>query len=574
MSQPARLMDTHNNNKFFTLQLYLIIFLATLALLPSLKAGLIADDYWHAIWVKQLAVNPSASNLSPFDLFAFFDGTKETRETLLQQGALPWWTADDLTLQFWRPVSELSHIDYLLPAEKPWLMHLHNILWFVAVLFILAAYLKRLTNNNTGLLLITLCFFVAEPFHAIAVTWIANRNILIGAVFVLLCLIQHIDYRNTQHIKHQILSLIFLVLALLSAEMSLSVVGFLAAYAICIDQNKGRFKAIVPHAIIVLCWLLTYKLIGFGAMGSANMYLDPFSQPYQFLAQYIERVFVVLSLQITIFPKFFPDIWATSKLAAAGFMLLLGFVAAFIKSKNRLLGFALLSFVIAVLPLASALLHERNFIFVSISIALMLAILLQSLREFAHRIKSKILTGALFFLVFIRVFLTFLLVPLACIYLANIGNTMEKSIGSFKQIELKDKHVITVGMPIMHSTFIYPYRVLHNLDMPLSMLNLVSDTGYVEVRCMEDRTLKLESANGLFQGDDLFLRDVLRKPFEVGDRFLFSQLKMEVKSTNEDGNITALVVSLPQPNTNQHAWFKWDQNRVVSYDPLSDCATN
>src|SRR5690554_7436928 len=87
-----------------------IIAFAIILLLPSLNAGLIADDTWHALWVTGVEGNKARSAWSFFGLFSFINPATQVYQSLLNSAAIPWWTVADLKVNFWRPVAELSHI--------------------------------------------------------------------------------------------------------------------------------------------------------------------------------------------------------------------------------------------------------------------------------------------------------------------------------------------------------------------------------------------------------------------------------------------------------------------------------
>lgn len=546
----------------FQLAIAGLILLGVICLLPALNVGLLADDYWHAVWVSGTEVNPSQAPLSPYGLFAFFDGDSATRTQLVGQGALPWWAAQDFSVKFWRPLTEVFHVDYQFFADQAWLLHLHSILWFAGLLILLAAFYQRVLSDQPRVILLALLFFIAEPFHAISVSWIANRNLLVAAVFVLASLIQFIDYRQKGKICHQVASLVLLLLALFSAEISVSIAGFLLAYVIFIDQGKAKIQSILPHAVIILLWLISYKLLGYGSGGAAVMYVDPVAEPLAFLAQYIERVPTVVALQIAIFPKLLSlDIAAiVLPLVGAGFILIA--VYAYTKYKNPLIGFSLLTIFVSVVPLASALLHERNFVFISISTALLLAIVV----DYLWKKTGKISRTLMVLILSIRGFITLLLVPLACIYLTNVSASMSKSIRSLQNEALQTKHVITLGMPIMHSSFVYPYQQYHGVHSALSTVNLFSELSTVKFTRVTNNSWSVSAENGLFSGDDLFLRDIKREPFKANEQLNIGELHITIDGVNQEGNVTALHVQVEQSAVEDYLFYSWSRNQL---SPLS-----
>ncbi len=90
-------------------------------LVPAITAGLLAfglddgwmvDDYVHQAALTRHPDLP-ALHRSPGSLFTFVDGDPERLGEVVSRGIWPWWSAPELRLAFWRPISGLSHaLDY------------------------------------------------------------------------------------------------------------------------------------------------------------------------------------------------------------------------------------------------------------------------------------------------------------------------------------------------------------------------------------------------------------------------------------------------------------------------------
>lgn len=554
------------SNRFWYSAVAAIMAVALLLLLPGIKAGLMADDYWHAVWVQNTENNPvQQSPASPFGLFAFIDNSSDVRDQLISKGALPWWAASDLKVRFWRPVAELTHLDYRWFSDSPAMLHVHSLLWYAVLLWLMATYYRRILGNDRVALL-ALLLLVAEPFHAVSVSWLANRNIIISAVFALACLIWHFDYRQTGARWRQYASLASLLLALLSAESGISAVAFLLAAALFLDRRSGALASVVPHIVLVVLWFVVYKLLGYGAAGSGQMYVDPLSDPRTYVIQFFERIPLAVMLQVTVLPKLFPETFTNGVLMAGGLVLLSAFLLVLYRSRHPILLFCLLALVGSLVPLASALLHERNFTFVSLAIAPVLALLL----DYCWRngvAGSAWLSKSLFVaLVAVRVVLTAALVPLACWYMLYINGGINKTALSLVDEVVHDQHMISVGMPIMHSTFFYPIRLFNDRAVPLSHLNLVSDQSDVLIMRESEQQWLLSSDNGLLAGEDLFLRDPLKAPFVAGQMYQVNGISIRILEVNEQGNPLQLQLTLPVQNTGHYPMFYWQKNTLQTLD--------
>lgn len=548
---------------FFTRHLppYLLIILliAVALLLPSLSAGLIADDWWHIVWIQGFEEHPAPRCSSPFDLFSFVSADQESRDYLLERGGLPWWASESITLNFWRPVAELSHWDYRLFGLNSIWLHVHSIAWFAAFLAVLNGFYRRL-GLSKWLTIAALLIVVTEPFHTIAVTWLANRNISIAAFFVFLSLNCFLDAREKAN--RLLYALCFYALALLSSEAATSLLAFLIAYLLCLDTRpvKERLLAFLPFFLLSCAWFLLYRYLAYGASGNAAMYVDPVAQPMVFIKQFIERVPVALNLQLLVLPKLFPEFWSQQLLRTVGLgMLVVGMLVAYL-SRSRYWCFALIAFVLALVPLASALLHERNFIFVSAALAPLVALLIQ----FFWTQKSYFLRSLAVFIVLYKMVLGTLLCLLAIWYFAVYSNGEIKKTARSLPDSVANKHVLLLGAPVLHSSFIYPMRLVENKTLPLSLQSLFSDAERVDLAAINGYQWLLQAQDGWLAEEDKLLRDWQREPFIVGQVFTFAEAGLEVLAINEQGNIVRALLTLPAEKAGQYVLLCWEKNQLFA----------
>src|SRR5512133_678529 len=94
-----------------------VIAIAVVLALPALFSPLIADDNVHAVKWQQWstgAAEPGSGHILN-DYFRFVPGDPASYRRSLERGIGNWWTAPDLKLAFWRPLSAASHVlDHLL----------------------------------------------------------------------------------------------------------------------------------------------------------------------------------------------------------------------------------------------------------------------------------------------------------------------------------------------------------------------------------------------------------------------------------------------------------------------------
>lgn len=293
-----------------TLYYLALILLITLAVtLPAVNDGLSRDDFYHRNYLLGNATLPTESNTTApkllevtQTLFSFFNGDKNANLTEGKRlGWIPWWASSQLKIDFWRPIAAVSHwIDYKLWPDHPSLMHLHNIFWYLALATCVSVLFVKLGIKSSTLLLGT-GLYALDASHSEAVAWIANRNILISTTFGLLSLtflLNHLSPKRNP--LFLIASLIFLILALLSAEGGIAILPFMIL-ATLMHENasiKNRFLIIISIVLIFVSWQIAYRAAGYGASHS-GVYLDPIKEARSFLENGLIQWPILLMDQIT-----------------------------------------------------------------------------------------------------------------------------------------------------------------------------------------------------------------------------------------------------------------------------------
>ena len=278
---------------------YLPLFVTIIAItltLSSLRSGLLVDDYHHKL-VMEDSDSPLRLLDSKFDLFRFFTGDPEQIRQLRDYGFAPWWTDEGLKGAFWRPLSSVSHwIDYQLWPDSPELMHAQSILWYaaLALALVVALLYRRLMALAWVAGLAGLCYAMDDT-HGIPVGFLANRNALLAGVFGVLALIVHVRWRRSKWRPGAYIAPLLLVLSLLSAEAGIATCAYLAAYVIFLDDSSWgkRVRSMLPYVCVVLAWRLAWTAQGYGT-AHIGLYIDPVTQPWQYLLAVKERLPLLL----------------------------------------------------------------------------------------------------------------------------------------------------------------------------------------------------------------------------------------------------------------------------------------
>ncbi len=286
MSVPAP-MDSSSSNRWlaFPRVLWLCVFIAGVLALPTLALGFAQDDLIHL-----LIFEGKWPLGSPLDLFRFAGGDAEGMRRIVQEGPYPWWTLPELKIVFWRPLSSaLALLDYRLFGREPLGYHLHSIAWYLGLVAVFGALLRRFLPGTIGAL--ALLVFTIDDAHLLPVGWIANRNALVATAFALLGVWMHLEWREAHRRWALPASLAGFALGLLAGETALSVLAYLLAYELFGARGpvSERFRALVPAGVLAVVYLGVYKALGYGAYGS-NMYLDPLGETGRYLSAALGRV--------------------------------------------------------------------------------------------------------------------------------------------------------------------------------------------------------------------------------------------------------------------------------------------
>jgi hypothetical protein len=270
--------------------------LVVLMALPSLGSGWVLDDYGLRVTALGLP-DASLSSASRFDLFKFVSGDPVQRLRRIDAGFDPWWTSTTLRLQFFRPVTSITHwIDFQLWPDHPLPMHAVNVAIYVGVVLAALALYRR-TLGATWIAGLAGLLYALDPGHAIPIGWVAARNALLAVLFGLLSLLAHDRARRDGWRPGTPLAALALALSLLSGEVGVGTLAYLAAHVLFLDpapRFRDRARALAPQAVVAVAWVVAYKALGYGGRGS-DMYLDPGRDPLEFVRASLVRFPILLN---------------------------------------------------------------------------------------------------------------------------------------------------------------------------------------------------------------------------------------------------------------------------------------
>lgn len=583
--------------------------IAAVIMLPALNAGFIQDDLFHRIRLVEPSqfpeefsdtglIDPDAGSLSVAmrDMHSFAR-TQRDIDNLMESGLCPWWTAKDLRFANFRPLDSLTHwLDYRLFPDSPLLMHLHNIAWFTAVVFLLSILYRQLMAPVWMATLAALLYSIDDSNYFPAM-WIANRNLLLALFFSIITLLLHHKWRQHNSLAAGLAAPFTLLLSLLSTEAGIATFAYLFAYALIIDRASRirRIVSLAPAFIVIAVWRVIYNALGYGATASGFV-IDPGREPMRYARAVLERAPVLLSGQwggtpaemLNMFSEYTGTLYL---LASALFLTLILLVVIPLLRKNRVALYWFTGMLLCVLPICATSPMNRNLLFVAIGAFGVMAQFIGGL--FAEenwvpgsrfwRVPAMILCATL---IFVHGGFAIVSRARAPKTVSFIFDTFYSTIKVDSADDLTGKTLVVVNAP---NPFLFlGLPVLRDYqDKPLPARTRLLVPGYnpLKITRTGEKTLLIETQSGSLLKTDPSHRDFKPNfvyfyhelsslfgaedmPFKPGEKIELSDMSAEVISVDANGQPTTVRfdfdVSLDDPALRFQQW-NWKKSGFGSY---------
>ena len=577
----------------------IIAALAAVIMLPALNAGLIQDDLLHRVRVvepSQLPEQFHATGLIGDDAGTVsaamrdmhsFARTEQDVWKLMDSGMCPWWTAEGWRGANWRPLDSFTHwLDYRLFPNSPPLMHVHNIIWFAGLVFLLALLYRQLMTP-VWMAAVAAILYTIDDSNYFPAMWIANRNLLLALFFSILTLLLHHKWRDHDSLASGIAAPFTLLLSLLSTEAGIATFAYLFAYALIIDRGgkMRRVASLIPSFIVIVGWRIIYNSLGYGARGSGFI-IDPGREPIRYLKAVVERAPALLAGQWGATPAEFVS--AISDYAARWYLLVAVLFLALILvalvpllRENRVARFWFVGMLLCVLPICATIPMNRNLLFVAIGAFALVAQFIGGLfakQDWAPksrfwRVPAWILCVAL---IFTHVGFTAVSRAKAPGMIPSVLKAFYSTVRVDPPEDLTDKTLVVVNAPNPLLFMALPaFRAYW--DEPLPERTRLLSPGFTPLKITRtgDRTLLVEAQAGNIMSVDKSRKDFKPSfayfynrlsslfrpedmPFQVGQKTDLRDMSAEVVAIDSNGQPTKVLfdfaVSLDDPAL---VWFKW-----------------
>jgi hypothetical protein len=557
-----------------------VIGAALVLLATCLTSGITADDY-----VYQLVLSRSSAvkgfDQAPLDMYKFVaDGSAGL---LMQEGVLSWWADPEARLAFMRPLSAATHyLDHRLWPDSPLLMHLHCLFWGLLVFLALHALYRDLLSP-AWVAALALFLYALDDSRCWFGSFVAARNATVATAVSIWVLVFYHRYRELNFRPGAWLAPLFLALALLCGEGSLSICGYLFAYALFLDTGTWprRLLRLAPYALIVLIWRIVYRALGYGVQGS-GLYVDPLQDPWRFSLKFLERAPILIFAQwggfwsdlrdaLFVFPRVSQLIMATAVI----FVLLMGVFFYPLVRRDRLVCFALLGAALSLLPASATFNSDRMLSWVAIGASIALARFLSLYMQDPALLGLSPLLSRLSPAVVLALVVTNIIVaPLLLPSRAHGGNALVEILdradaGVPKDPAITGKKVVFFNTPAVPlAGYIPVMRAVKGEPRPRSQVWLATSTTELTVQRVDAHTLRVRPDGGfLINPGDLLLRSP-RDPLKRGQRIVLGDTVIQVEEMTSDRRPAQILARFSQPLDGPDLYFVcWEEIGFIPCKP-------
>jgi hypothetical protein len=461
----------------------------------------------------------------------------------------------------------------------PW-MHLHSVLW-MAALAALVALLYRRIGGPTWVAGLAAVLYAVDDGHGFAVGWLSNRCAILGACFAVLALLAHDRWRRARWRAGAVLAPLALAAALACSEQMVAACGFVAAYALVLDEAPWPRRAfsVAPCAVLAVAWFAARASLGYGSEGTGS-YTDPFDQPLAFAAQAAERAPILVHSLLGALPA---DLWEVFfvRRGLTWLMVLLGlaFIALLARYLVPLLRadrgarFWAIGGGLALLVVCGAHPNDRHLLLVGIAgsalVARFLAAVVRSpdAPPIAYGRGARVLAIALFV---IHAVIAPVLLPIR----ARIPGSVSRGVDRIDALLPSDpalarQDLVLVSVPFKYlCNFASVVRRANGGVSPRRWRCLGVTPDDVHVSRPDERTLVLRPTNGYlrhFEDTNVRARSV---PFAAGDRVELPDFTIVVRAVTSDARPLEVelrfAVPLEDPSLR---WLVWRDRAYRSFAP-------
>lgn len=526
------------------------IVLAVVVLLyaPALRLGFILDDLTLEMMLRGRASVVIKSD-PRFALFRFVTSDADVRDGM-EVGFWPWWTTHEFRLAFFRPLSSLSHaLDFNALKLPAWAMHVESLALYLLVVLVVAALARRLAGPVAAG--VATLVFAFDDAHTMPVAWIANRNALFATLFGLLALLAYDrGVRDGAKVSRALGPLAF-ALALLSGEIGVAALAYLAAHALFVDARPRRERAwsLAPYAALVAVWTGLYKALGYGAR-AGSFYIDPGSEPLVFARALVVRLPALVGAQLGPLPAdaLLNDPEGLLSVLAIGGVVVVGLLAIVYRPllSDRVARFGFVGMILALVPPSAVFPSDRSLLMSGLGGALVIGRIVEWTLESRRSLDRRLVTWGLFAL---HVVFASTLVPARIKLLdSTVGVGTRRAAEAFPPVD-EAQTVVVLGAPDpLVLSYITSIRDKAGKPQPerYRLLSIAWHGKHV-VRRVAPRAIEMTLSDGFLQDP---IGQMFRAPsakFRPGDEVALEGMRARVDEITMDGRPLRVTFTFDEP---------------------------
>jgi len=554
-----------------------IIALTLITSAPMFWLAFDADDYFQIASLSDSSL--AGVERAPWDLYAFAKD-RASNVALREEGVWPWWSDTEVLVSFFRPLASLSRwLDHALWPHSIPLMQLHSLLWFSLLLVAVSRLYQRLVPLP-WVAALGLFLFASDEARAPTLAWLCNRNALISLALGFFALLLHVRARADGDRRAALLAPVCFALALLGGETALQAGGYLLAYTLVLDRGAraSRVLSLAPYGAIVLAWGVVYKLLGYGAQGTAY-YLDPVREPLAFARVVPERLAIyALSLfeggssdLFDLLPMFGLETRTVQlPLAIVGAALIVLALGPLVR-RDALVRFWALGTLLATLPVCGVKPSDRVLTGAALGGMALLATLLASLvaGTYPRRPRRWLLVYGVL-LALVNLVYAPLMRPLFIAMNDDFDPLLERADASIPRTpEVRDQTVVLVNPPWdTFAMFIPLYREAHGTPRPKHFRWLATGVTALEVRRVDAQSLAIAPDGGFLSSSSQQVLRSLDRPLRMGEHVRLEGMDIEVLSMTPDARPAEILVRFDQPlESRSLRLMRWGAHEYVPFQP-------
>jgi hypothetical protein len=452
-------------------------------------------------------------------------------------------------------------------------MHLQSLLWYGALLAIVAALYRRFGARSGGFSL-ALLLFAIDDAHAPVVGWVANRNALIALCFALPALLLHDRQRRSGFVHGMWLGPLSFSLGLFAGEAAVSVLCYLVAYAACFDRGhwQARWGALLPYVMALVLWKVVCINLGYGAVGS-GLYIDPLIDPLAFARMACERL-PVLGLALIgapfadfweLYPAFSP--WLRVGVLSLALVVLGLFLLALrpLMRGHARLHFWALGMALSLLPMCATFPHDRLLLGPGIGAMAVIAEMIEV--GWARRARFVPALG-MGVLALVHLLVAPLLAPLRAARVGQFSDLLRATDDTLpKGPAARDQTLILLNPPLdPFASYLPIYRAAAGELRPRQQLWLATGISDVRVTTIDAHAISVRPDGGFLSTSMQLMLRSKTPGLARGEQVQLEGASIEVTELTDDGRPLEIVARFERELTDESlVWMRW---RHLGYAPF------